>query len=167
VTEGKKEKRRFGKLEPRYTFVLNPYSDVRFSTCPGCGRRTKQRKLPLLIHIDPQVLLTLNKTCRYCPDCDLLIAHQDEIEGLLAAIFTERDPSVVGNDYLVLGTVERKAWRKGAQDALTIAEMLDNLHDFKAVHKIEYRPAGWYPDAPDDSTGKDTPDDQHPPRRPD
>ncbi len=154
MAKRKKEKRQFGKLEPRYKFILNPYPDVRFSTCPDCGKRTKQRKLPLLIHIDPQVLLTLNKTCRYCPDCDLLIAHQDEIEGLLVAIFTERDPSILGNDYLVLGTVERKAWRKGTQDILTMAETFDNLHDFTAVHTIEHRPAGWYPAEPDTSPQK-------------
>ena len=54
----------------------------------------------------------LGYTCRYCPDCDLLVAHQDEIEHLLAGIFAERDPSVVGNDYLVMGTVERALWRE-------------------------------------------------------
>lgn len=145
----------FGRLEPRYKFVLNPYSDVRFSTCPGCGKRTKQRKLPLLIHVDPQNLITLNKTCRYCPDCDLLIAHQDEIEGLLAAIFRQRDPGALGNDYLVLGTVERAAWRKGVNDRLVLDELRDNLHDFKAVHTVQ--PAGWYP-----KEAFPSPEDGHP-----
>jgi hypothetical protein len=49
-------------------------------------------------------LLALNKTCRYCPRCDLLIAHQDELEAWLAAFFTERQPEIVGNDFLVIGT---------------------------------------------------------------
>ena len=26
--------RRFGKLPPRYRFILNPYPDQRFSSCP-------------------------------------------------------------------------------------------------------------------------------------
>jgi hypothetical protein len=30
----------------------------------------------------------------------LLIAHQDELEAQLVALFEERDPSVIGNDYL-------------------------------------------------------------------
>src|SRR4051794_15236027 len=106
----KREDRRFGKLSPLYDFVLNPYSDVRFSTCPGCGGKTRQRKLPLLIHIEPNQLLALNKTCRYCPTCDLLIAHQDEIEGVVAPFLGERAAELTEDDYFVLGTVERKAW---------------------------------------------------------
>jgi len=67
---------RLGKQPPRYRFFLNPYTDVRFTTCPQCRGKTSQRKLPLVIHIDPLQLVALNKTCRYCPRCDLLIAHQ-------------------------------------------------------------------------------------------
>src|SRR6266700_5615395 len=74
---------RRGKQPPRYRFFLNPYTDVRFTTCPQCRGKTSQRKLPLVIHIDPMQLVALNKTCRYCPRCDLLIAHQDELEAWL------------------------------------------------------------------------------------
>jgi hypothetical protein len=38
----------------RFRFFLNPYQDVRFSTCPQCANKTGQRKLPLFIHIDPK-----------------------------------------------------------------------------------------------------------------
>src|SRR5215218_7671086 len=75
---------RLGKQPPRYRFFLNPYTDARFTTCPQCGEKTRVRKLPLVIHIDPMQLVALNKTCRYCPRCDLLIAHQDELEAWLA-----------------------------------------------------------------------------------
>jgi len=54
----------------------------------------------------------LGYTCRYCPDCDLLIAHQDQIEALIANVSAESG-SLIGKDYLVMGTVERKAWREG------------------------------------------------------
>ncbi len=138
-----------GELEPRYTFILNPYTSLRFSICPGCGNRTRQRKLPLLIHVAPHHLLLLHKTCRYCPDCDLLIVHQDELEELLVAIFTEHDPTIIGNEYLVLGTVEHAAWRKRVSGVLPVNEVLDHLHSFKAVHQAQQRPAGWYPSAPD------------------
>jgi site-specific recombinase XerD len=83
---------RLGKQPPRYCFFLNPYRDVRFTTCPQGGGKTRQRKLPLVIHVDPVQLIALNKTCRYCPGCDLLIAHQDEVEAwqaVLAATATE------------------------------------------------------------------------------
>jgi hypothetical protein len=148
------EKIRIGKLPPKYNFILNPYTDARFTRCPGCDQRMRQRKLPLLIHIDPMHLIALNYTCRYCPDCDLLIAHQDEIEELLTALFAERDPSVIGNDYLVLGTVERQAWREGVKQPKRIQEMLENLHDFKEVRTVEYQPAGWYPADDEPTTPK-------------
>jgi hypothetical protein len=134
-----------GKLPPQYTFILNPYTDARFTRCPGCDQKTKQRKLPLFIHVDPLNTVVLNYTCRYCPGCDLLIVHQDELEAQLVALFEERDPSVIGNDYLVLGTVERKAWRESMKQPKSIPEMLEHLHIFKEVRTVEYRPAGWYP----------------------
>lgn len=68
--------KRLEKQPLRYHFFLNPYPDARFTTCPKCRRRTKQRKVPLVIHVDPRNLVSINKTCRYCPACDLLIAHQ-------------------------------------------------------------------------------------------
>jgi hypothetical protein len=55
--------------------------------------------------------VVLNYTCRYCPTDDLLIAHQNAIEDLLARLFTHQAPNVIGNDYLVLGTIDRKSTR--------------------------------------------------------
>lgn len=135
-----KETPRLGKQPPRYRFFLNPYSDVRFTTCPQCGKKTRQRKLPLVIHIDPMQLIALNKTCRYCPTCDLLIAHQDEIEAFLAAFFGEQRPEIVGNDYLVVGTEDRADWRRGVDTPLTIPEALECLHDFAEVVRFEPAP---------------------------
>ncbi len=142
----RKEKKRFGALPPLYQFVLNPYTDVRFSTCPGCRGRTRQRKLPLLIHVDPMQLIALNKTCRYCPDCDLLIAHQDELEAFLTAFLGERASEVLDNDgYLVLGTMERKAWREGLHQPKYIDDMRANTHDFKEYRTVQVTPGGWFP----------------------
>jgi hypothetical protein len=137
---------RIGKLPPKYIFILNPYTDARFTRCPNCDQLTKVRKLPLFIHVDPLNPVVLGKTCRYCPDCDLLIVHQDELEAQLEALFAERDPSLVGNDYMVLGTVERQPWREGMKQPKRIEEMLEHLHDFKEVRTVKYQPAGWYRD---------------------
>jgi hypothetical protein len=139
-------KRRLGKLPPMYKFVLNPHAETRVSTCPGCRQRMHQRKAPLFIHVDPQTPVILGYTCRYCPECDLLVAHQDEIEHLLANLFAERDPSAIGNDYLVMGTVERKLWREGMKVDKEVGELVENLHDFKEVLRLEYQPGGWYRD---------------------
>jgi hypothetical protein len=81
--------------------------------------------------------VSINKTCRYCPTCDLLIAHKDEIEQQLALLFARHNPALIGNDYLVVGTQDRSDWRRGVQTPLTIEEMLDSLHDFEEVLRFE------------------------------
>ena len=142
------EKPRIGKLPPMYHFILNPHAETRVSRCPNCEARMRQRKVPLFIHIEPRNMLALGYTCRYCPECDLLVAHQDEVERLLASIFAEHDPSIIGNDYLVLGTIEPKAYRASLKKPMRHSETLEQLHDFKEVWSLEFRPAGWYPDEP-------------------
>ncbi len=138
--------RRLGNQPPRYRFFLNPYPDVRFTTCPQCGGKTRARKLPLVIHIDPLQLIALNKTCRYCPRCDLLIAHRDEVEAFLAAFFGQNRPEMVGNDYLVVGTEDRSDWLRGMRTSLSTAAALDGLHDFIEVVNFEPAPRwGWGP----------------------
>jgi hypothetical protein len=136
----KKTVTQLGKQAPQYRFFLNPYQDARFTKCPQCDNKMGQRKLPLLIHVDPLQLLSLNKTCRYCHHCDLLIAHQDDLEHFLASIFTEQKPEAVGNDYLVIGTLDKVAWKRGVQRQLTPREALDALHDFREV--ITFKPTG-------------------------
>jgi len=145
-----KKRRRLGKLPPRYRFILNPYTDVRFTRCPGCDQKTRQRKHPLFIHVDPFNPIVLGKTCRYCPGCDLLIAHQNEIEENLARLFAQTDPDLIGNEYLIIGTVERRAWRQSMKNPLSPRDMLEHLYDFEEVLTLEMRQAGWYP-ADDDS----------------
>ena len=131
---------RLGKLPPQYQFFLNPYTDVRFTTsCPGCCGKTKQRKLPLAIHVDNWGMVILNKTCRFCPHCDLVIAHQNEIEAQLAHVLQQATPPAVLSDYLIIGTVERKDWRRGLTDPLSNQETIDALHDFKS--QLQFEPA--------------------------
>lgn len=133
-----------GKQQPRFKFFLNPYVDMRFTRCPQCEGKTKLRKLPLMIHIEPNNFLALNKTCRYCPYCDLLIAHQDELESNLAASFAQHQPAAIGNDYLVAGTFDRADWQKGVNAPVPVAEMLNYLHDFRQVLTFKVT-GGWLP----------------------
>ncbi|MEJ2736963.1 MAG: hypothetical protein P8189_25945 [Anaerolineae bacterium] len=121
-----------GKLPPRHTFFLNPYEDERYTRCPECEAPTKVRKKPFLIHIDPDVLLLLNMRGRYCPACDVLILHQNVVEDLLVRTFEPRRPEIIGNDYLILGTVEPAFWRKHKGEA-TAGPTSDHLHDFARV----------------------------------
>src|SRR5439155_20982780 len=73
---------------------------------------------------------------------DLLIAHQDELEDVLARFFTDYTPEIVGNDYLVIGTVDRADWKHISQNQLPVQDTIEALHDFKEV--VTFKPAwGW------------------------
>jgi hypothetical protein len=139
----KNKEQQLGHLSPQYHFALNPYP-LRFSRCPDCKNRTGQRKLPLLIRIKPSHSLLLNFTCRYCARCDLLICHQDALEHVMATLYERRDPAVIGNEYFVLGTVEKKAWREGLTQPTSTSAMLPQLHDFKSYREIRATVGGLF-----------------------
>lgn len=139
------ERAQLGKLPPKHTFFLNPYQDERFTRCPGCGEKSKARKKPFLIHIDPRHLLLLNVTGRYCQACDLIILHKDIVEDLMARACERYDSSVIGSEYLIIGTVEQAYWRKYKGKA-TAGPVLDNLHDFENVVIYEPMRPSWLPD---------------------
>jgi hypothetical protein len=131
---------RLGKQPARYRFFLNPYRDARFSTCPQCSNKTGQRKLPLFIHIEPEQPLLLNKTCRYCLYCDLLIAHKNELDEIITRVFTVLNPEIVGHKYLVIGTLDRADWKRIDQQKLPIQDSIEALHDFKEA--VMFKPMG-------------------------
>jgi len=134
---GKKNKKnRFGDLPPQCIFSLNPYPEMRFTRCPDCEAKTGQRKLPLLIHVAPHNLIALNYTNRYCRRCDMLIGHKDEIEYYLTELFKKYDPEIIGNEYLLIGTVEKKAWRENMHSPKPFAEMQACTSDFKSYQEI-------------------------------
>ena len=134
-----------GKLPPRYTFTLNPYADSRLSKCPCCRRPTHLRKFALLIHIEKFGLLALGKTCRYCTPCELIMAHQDELESELVDIFELVAPEVIGAPYVVFGTVEKQRWKESLeQGGFRMAEALEHAADFKDVIKLKMT-GGWMP----------------------
>jgi hypothetical protein len=137
---------RIGKREPRYSFLLNPYSDVRLSKCPQCHRLTHHRKFALFIHVDGWGPVLLGKTCRYCTPCELIMAHQDELEAELAQSPARFVPGVPGRGYLVLGTVERKVWQKGLTGSGTpFDEIREHTADFKECFDLHVEPGGWRP----------------------
>jgi hypothetical protein len=139
-------KKRLGKLPPRYSFLLNPYQNKRLSKCPKCNQLTRLRKFALFIHIDNLGPMVLGKTCRYCPECELIMAHQDELEQELANNLVSIDPDVIGNEYLVLGTVDMKVWRRGLKGHENdIDRVLSHTADFKKYFDLIVEPGGWYP----------------------
>ena len=134
-----KNRPQFGELPPQYNFFLNPYVSERCVQCPQCEARTGEKKLPLVIHVDPHYPVSLNYTCIYCTRCDLLIVHQDEIELQLANIFAQRAPEAIGNEYLVMGTFDYAYWEEGTRTPHSPQDLFAHLHDFKQVLKFELR----------------------------
>ncbi len=122
-----------GKQSPRYDFFLNTFSDTRFTTCPQCKGKTQARKFPLVINVHPNLPMILDKTCRYCGTCDLLIVHRDQLEEQLAKSLTTIDPEAVGNDYLVIGTVDSDEWNQLKHENLSFGQIAEHLHDFNEV----------------------------------
>jgi hypothetical protein len=74
----------------------------------------------------------------------MLIGHKHEIEHLLTDLFLGTNPHSIGNDYLVLGTVEKKAWRENIENHKKLHEMLHHVHDFKSYHDIQLSIGGWF-----------------------
>jgi len=72
--------------------------------------------------------------------------HQDELEAELAYSFSQFAPEVVGNEYMVLGTIEKKVWQAGVKGSGTgFGEVLKHMADFKKVYDLEYDAGGWRP----------------------
>jgi hypothetical protein len=132
-------KARLGSLSRRYSFFLNPYPDERFSRCPKCRRLTNFRKFAFLIHVDPKGLIPLRKTSRYCPVCELIIVHQDELEPQLLSILSKHDLGRVGNPYFVIGTLDLNAWKTGIQTSLTFEQIREQTADFK--YQLTFTPS--------------------------
>ena len=143
----KKNSKQFSKkkLNKKHNFFLNPYEDCAFTKCPKCETKTKIRKFPLVIHVQPQQLFLLNKQCKYCANCDLIIAKKQELESLMAAGLSQTNPHIIGNDYLVIGTVERKDWKAGSRGLLSACEIVERMSVFKDQWNFEVIPSGWYP----------------------
>lgn len=137
-------KNQLGHLPPEYRFSLNPYPDMRLYSCPDCKSKTGQRKLPLLIHVDNANLIVLNYTNRYCKRCNMLIGHKHEIEFLLTKIFKDTNPEIIGNNYLVIGTVKKKTWRENMQNPESLEKILANTSDFVSFEEIRMTMGGWF-----------------------
>src|SRR5437660_533442 len=105
--------RQLGKQRPRYDLLLNPYPDTRFPICPQCQGKTHLRKFSLVVHVNPNHTAILDTRCRFCDACDLLMVHQNQLEKQLATECLTSNPKVIGNDYHMVGTLDRAEWDQG------------------------------------------------------
>ena len=130
--------RQLGKQSPRYNFFLNPYEDTRFTRCPDCRAKTRHHKCTLVVEVQPKYVMIADKESRFCSHCNLLIVHKEELEDLLATHLTmTANPHLIGNDYDVLGTLDREKWDRGRREPFTFDQVIEYLHDFKEVVTFE------------------------------
>jgi len=126
-----------GALPPRYSFFLNPHRDERFTRCPRCHATTRLRKIPLVIHVDSFGLVLLRKTCRLCVACEMLIAHEFELNAEVQQVSARSD---VDAEYLVLGTLGSETWRAGMIEGISIEQVKHDMADFVAYTRVEITP---------------------------
>ena len=131
---------RIGAQPPRYVFILNSDAHAGFTRCPRCATRTHLRKLSLVIHVEGFGLVLLGKTCRLCLGCETLIAHKAELDTLLSTVVTVAEP-----EYVVLGTADRRTYRRGLAGAASLDDVKEHMADFKSYWKVDFAPAGWHP----------------------
>ncbi|MHC4464166.1 MAG: hypothetical protein ACYS30_22465 [Planctomycetota bacterium] len=124
----------------KHYFFLNLYEDAAFTRCPKCDHKTFVRKFPLVIHVEPRQILLLNKKCRYCTKCDLIITRKSEIESMMATAFEGKRPEIIGNDYLVMGTLDRSHWRQ-RENIGEDSEIIELMYVFKDVLNFKPVPA--------------------------
>lgn len=128
----------------RHYFFLNPYKNEAFTRCPQCEEKTKVRKYPLVIHVEPRQLLCLNISCKYCEACDLIIGKKSAIENLMCACCEKIDSALIGNEYIVFGTFDKSDWRQYNQTTTYPEETIDKVYIFKDV--IQFELGGWVKD---------------------
>jgi hypothetical protein len=87
----------------------------------------------------------LNKHCRFCPVCDLIIAKRDDVESMMAERIGREKPQLVGNDYLVFGTLDRKDWMDGQKLEMSPLELMNRVYVFRDTWTFEIVPGGWFP----------------------
>src|SRR5438309_2002877 len=131
---------RMGQLPPRYSFLLNPHRREAFTRCPRCKATTLVRKMVLVIHVDTVGLVLLRKTCRLCVVCEMLIAHEAEMDHVIDGLL---DHEGAAREYVVLGTLDTRTWRRGLSGTVTSDEVTGSMADFKACMRVDVTPRQW------------------------
>jgi hypothetical protein len=91
-------------------------------------------------------LFSMNKTCRFCPDCQMIIAKKTEVDEWMGNVMNQLKRRFDPANYFIFGTMDRNDWKAGKTSPPKPAEILDKVLQFKDVVSYEVRPAGWYYD---------------------
>lgn len=118
----------------RYHFFLNPYSNAAFTKCPKCNGKTKIRKFPLVILFEKtKVIFNLNKICKFCPYCELIIAKKEEIKPIIEQMCQNID------DIFVYGTLDKEDFRY-INDNSPNCNIMSQVYPFKDAWNFKKEP---------------------------
>jgi Zn-finger nucleic acid-binding protein len=137
--------------DSKYKFYLNPHFEYKWTKCPNCDDPTRVRKFCLVNHYKEKAnqfhqLLSINKSCKYCPKCDLIICQKIELEKILSNLLEGNKIIFNQANYSIFGTMEKKDWLMVQQKNMNPREVLNLTSQFKDILDFEIRPAGWYRD---------------------
>lgn len=133
------------KREHKYYFFLNNYTDIAFTRCPKCDTITKKRMFCLFIHIKPKHFISINKSCTFCINCDLVIVRKYELGNVMAAMCEENNMiDIIGNEYAVLGTLDKFLHKEGKKGYLDVRTSINLFLPFKNYWTFEFQ-GGWQP----------------------
>src|SRR3989338_3578308 len=116
----------------KYYFFLNPYTDSSFTRCPKCDNKTKIKKLPLAILLEKKkIIFILNKTCKFCAYCELIIAKKCELDSIVSKFLGLNN--ITKDDYFVMGTQDKAVYLEGLNKRLIKENPLEGVSVFKNV----------------------------------
>lgn len=74
------------------------------------------------------------------------MVHQDELEDELVHVFENCSPEIIGNPYLVFGTVEMKWWKQSlGRSGGSLSQLLEHVTQFECVLDLKIT-GGWQPE---------------------
>jgi hypothetical protein len=73
--------------------------------------------------------------------CETLIVHRAELERVIIA--SGFSAAAHGQDYVVLGTIDRRTWRRGVAGDAQLGDIRQHMADFKKYLKVDVVPAHW------------------------
>jgi hypothetical protein len=75
----------------------------------------------------------------------MIIVHRDELEPLIATRLPRQRMSGSSFDFLVLGTVDPRVWRRGLASGVAFDELIQHMADFRRYMQVEQTGRGWRP----------------------
>lgn len=128
-------------MNKEYSFFLNEFTDIRFSICTNCKKRTFLRKIPLVVHLDPHYLHVINMSCKLCENCKILVINKDKIVPLIKLCMDSRKVTLEPDfKFVIMGHLDKKMWRICSKTQLEPCETLNAMYKFKQELKLEQRP---------------------------